>query len=365
MTWTNPRPVVDPTQLDKVSERYDTTLLMKDNYFNIPTDKNTLFNLYKTMYKIRAFETKAWQLASEKRSLPIHPYTGHEAVTTGVCSRLTNRDYIVTNHRPYGHYLAKGGSIEKAMAELFGKVTGVNKGIGGELYLSEPEIGYVTSSMIVGACLTIATGVALGSKLTKNDRFGMQYTVCFFGDAAVTNGAFHEALEMAALYKLPIIFVCENNGYSTNTPALEYTTTPNVIQRIAGYGITGQVVDGTDVLSVSAATQVAKYHIADYGTPYFIEALVPRIGAHKQQLVEVRPEDKIFYAKMRDPISRYASALVENHVVASSGISMVHEEIEHILNYAVEQAEKARMPTIEELKALTFSTINCNATTIN
>ena len=312
----------------------------------LPSDEG-MRALFKTMLTIRRFEERAWKSAKEGKSLPIHPYTGHEAVSTGICSLLNNTDKIIVNHRPYGHYIAKGGSLDRAMAELYGKRTGVNAGIGGELYLSDPSIGYITSDMIVAACITIATGVGLSMKLQKTD----DVVVCFFGEAATTNGAYHEAMIMASLYKIPVLFVCENNGYSTNTPAIEFKTNELVSPQAAGYGFPVNTIDGTDVLVVRDAGQKALWHIRNNKTPYFLEALVPRIGAHKQQLVEARPDDRILYANMRDPILKYKSVLISNGLMSYLDAAYIESDISNEINNAVTFAERDTALTIDELRA--------------
>ena len=200
MTWVHaPGPKSDL----RVSQVAHREALKRLGPLHSPLSKVDLLYLYRTMLRIRAFEERAWKAARDKEGLPIHPSTGHEAVAAGVCSLLTRRDRVISNHRPFGHFIAKGGSIEALMAELFGKKEGVCKGLGGEMVLSDSSIGYIISSMIVGACITIATGVGLALKMSDSKALA----VCFFGDAASTNGAYHEALTMASLYKVPVLFV--------------------------------------------------------------------------------------------------------------------------------------------------------------
>jgi pyruvate dehydrogenase E1 component alpha subunit len=286
------------------------------------------------MLRIRTFEERAWKAARDGEGLPIHPSTGHEAVATGVCPLLLNEDRVISNHRPFGHFIAKGGSIRALMAELYGKSEGICKGMGGEMVLSEPSIGFMISSMIVGACITIATGIGLALKLKRSNHIA----VCFFGDAASTNGAFNEALTMASLYKVPVLFICEINGYSTNTPAVEYMPTQMVVDRASTYGFPSAVVDGTDVLAVREAAQNAIWHIRRHGTPYFLEALVSRIGPHKQILVDSRTPERTRYARMRDPLTRFRSSLVSegilNDATDSSMRQRVRKEVEDSVLFA-------------------------------
>jgi TPP-dependent pyruvate/acetoin dehydrogenase alpha subunit len=290
--------------------------------------------LYQTMVRIRAFESAVLENARKGDALAIHPYTGQEAVSTGVCSVLKASDKIFTNHRPFGHFIAKGGSMKGLMAELYGKSNGVCKGLGGEMNLSEPRIGFMMSDMIVGACITIATGAALKEKMEKS----MNTVVCFFGEAASANGAFHEGLMMAALWALPIIYICENNGYSTNTPSQEYFLSETVATRAAAYGMKTSVVDGTDVVSVRQKTEEALWWTTHGRGPCFIEALVRRIGPHKQELIDSRSEDEKRLARMRDPVKIFRSMLMEESILSEDLESEIRanaaSEVEEAIKFA-------------------------------
>jgi pyruvate dehydrogenase E1 component alpha subunit len=309
-----------------------------------------MLRLYETMLTIRAFEERAWAAALTGEGLPIHPSTGHEAVAVGVCSLLSPRDRVVSNHRPFGHFIAKGGSIPELMAELFGKSTGVCRGLGGEMILSEPKIGFMISSMIVGACLTIATGVSFASHMKKST----DITVCFFGDAASTNGAFHEALTMASLYRLPILFVCENNAYCTNSPDVEYMPTEMVSHRASGHGFPTSAVDGSDVLAVREAARRAIWTIRHVGGPYLLEALVSRIGPHKQILVDSRPPEVARFARMRDPIIRFASSLRAEGVLDAAEERAIHKRVSRLVKDAVEFARHSPSLTVEKAWSYTY-----------
>lgn len=316
----------------------------------LPSARETL-RLYELMVRIRRFEERAWQAARDGEGLPIHPSTGHEAVAVGVCSQLSRRDRVVSNHRPFGHFIAKGGSLKSLMAELFGKERGVCKGLGGEMVLSEPSNGFVISSMIVGACLTIATGVGLSLKMRSSDAIA----ACFFGDAASTNGAFHEALTMASLYNVPTLFVCENNGYSTNSPSVEYMPTEMVSDRASSYGFPTAVVDGTDVLAVRQAARKAIWHIKNRGTPYFLEALVSRIGPHKQILVDSRRRDRIQYARMRDPLTRFRSGLMAEGILSAKMDASIESRVRREVREAVAFARKGRPVPVESLASYIYA----------
>jgi len=310
-----------------------------------------MLKLYRNMVRIRAFETAVLENAKKGASLAIHPYTGEEAVSTGVCSVLRTQDKVVTNHRPFGHFISKGGSMNGLMAELYGKSNGVCKGLGGEMNLSEPRIGFLMSDMIVGACITIATGVALKEKMDKTKNA----VVCFFGEAASANGAFHEGLMMASLWGLPILYVCENNGYSTNTPAVEFLSNEIVTPRVAGYGIRTTVVDGADVVGVRQRTEEALWHIRKGGGPCFIEAIVKRIGPHKQELVDSRLEDERRLARMRDPIRMFRAQLMEERVLSESKDVKVNDEARTEVAEAMRFAEKGQKLTPAQAQRFVYS----------
>ena len=307
--------------------------------------------LYRNMLRIRAFETTVLENARNGASLAIHPYTGQEAVSTGVCSALRRQDKLVTNHRPFGHFIAKGGSMNGLMAELYGKSNGVCKGLGGEMNLSEPKMGFLMSDMIVGACITIATGVALKEKMAKTKNA----VVCFFGEAASANGAFHEGLMMASLWGLPILYVCENNGYSTNTPAVEFLSNEIVAPRVAGYGIRTTVVEGADVIGVRQRTEEALWEIRNGRGPYFIEALVQRIGPHKQELVDSRLEDERRIARMRDPIRMFRSQLIEEQILTDAIDIRMRADAKTEVEEAMRFAEKGQRLTSEQAQRFVYA----------
>jgi TPP-dependent pyruvate/acetoin dehydrogenase alpha subunit len=292
-----------------------------------------MLRLYRNMIRIRAFESSVLENAKNGASLAIHPYTGEEAVSTGVCSVLKKQDKVVTNHRPFGHFISKGGSMNVLMAELYGKSNGVCKGLGGEMNLSEPKIGFLMSDMIVGACITM----------------------CFFGEAASANGAFHEGLMMASLWGLPILYVCENNGYSTNTPAAEFLSNEIVAPRVAGYGIRTMVVDGTDVIGVRQRTEEALWQIRHSLGPCFVEAIVKRIGPHKQELVDSRSEDERRIARMRDPIKMFRSQLMEERILTDALDIQMNLEATTEVEEATRFAEKGDRLTSEQAQRFVYS----------
>jgi TPP-dependent pyruvate/acetoin dehydrogenase alpha subunit len=277
--------------------------------------------MYEKMVEIRLFEEEI--LRREEKGLAIHSCAGHEAVAIGVISQLSSSDLVVSNHRPWGHFLAKGGGLGESFAEILGKPQGVCKGTGGEMGICKPEIGFVQSTMIVGACLTLDCGVALSVKFDAIGRSPFNkgdgaIAVVFFGEGATTNGAFNEALTMAKLYHLPLLFVCENNGLSGNTPASEYMSTELVTHRASGYGFPSMVCDGSDVLAVWEAAQKAIDYIRKERGPYFLECLVARINRHKvPRMPDVRTPEVKRMARMRDPLLKLKSALTSEGMLTS------------------------------------------------
>lgn len=348
MTWKHSS-VVPKTPLSAAQHAHQEST-RSEAHSTVPSPA-LMLRLYRNMVRIRAFESAVLENARKGASLAIHPYTGEEAVSTGVCSVLRTQDKVVTNHRPFGHFISKGGSMNELMAELYGKGNGVCRGLGGEMNLSEPKIGFLMSDMIVGACITIATGAALKEKMdrTKNA------VVCFFGEAASANGAFHEGLMMASLWGLPILYVCENNGYSTNTPAHEFLSNEIVAPRAAGYGIRTTVVDGTDVIGVRQRTEEAVWRIRHGRGPCFVEAIVKRIGPHKQELVDSRSEAERRLARMRDPVKMFKAQLMGEAILTEAVDSRMQAEVKGEVERAMRFAEKGARLTSEQAQRFVYA----------
>src|SRR5580698_2639596 len=205
-------------------------------------------SLYRRMLLLRRFEERVYRLFLEGE-IPgtLHQYQGQEAVAVGVCDALTRDDWITSTHRPHGHALAKGVSARSAMAELYGKRTGCCSGQGGSMHLGDPDVGMLPAIAIVGGGNTVVTGLGLAMKLRRRD----QVAVCFFGEGATNEGAFHEGINFAAVEQLPIVFCCENNLYGASTPYTRVSRVANVADRAAAYGVPAQIVDGMDALAVS------------------------------------------------------------------------------------------------------------------
>ena len=243
-----------------------------------------LLSLFRTMLIIRNTEEELARC--HQRGLifgACHTYVGQEAISTGVCAHLTNDDPIFSTHRGHGHALAKGMPPRELMAELFGRATGCSRGRGGSMHLFSPEIGMMGTSGIVGPCILQACGGGYSSKLMKTGRVA----AAFFGDGAVNNGAFHEGLNMASIWKLPVLFICENNQFATEVPFSYSSGSPHVGRRAANYGLPGFEVDGNDVLAVTEVAREAVARARSGGGATLIECKTYRTRAHAEGMGEI------------------------------------------------------------------------------
>jgi pyruvate dehydrogenase E1 component alpha subunit len=298
------------------------------------------------MLSLRRFEERAYELFLQNRIHgTMHLGLGQEAVAAGVATSLRQDDYTLATYRGHNHVLARGAPMEACMAELFGRASGVCKGKGGSMHLTSVGHGAMGSYAIVGAHLPIACGIGWSSKL----RSTKQVTVCFFGDGATNIGAFHEALNLAAVWKLPVVFICENNLYMEFTPIGCVTAVERpAADRAGAYGLAPLVVDGNDVEAVYEAARDATRKARDGGGPSLIEALTYRYSGHSRtDPGRYRPEGELDEWRKRDPIIRLREALIASGTSPEDlrGIeSVVEEEVEA----AVERALSAPEPSIEE-----------------
>ena len=268
-----------------------------------------MLEAYRLMARIRCFETKVASLYAEgKISGFVHLYSGEEAVAVGVCLALEHRDFITSTHRGHGHLIAKGGDVNRMMAELLGKRTGYCLGKGGSMHIADVKLGILGANGIVGAGLPIAVGAALASKLDCSGAVG----VSFFGDGASNQGTFHESLNLASIWKLPAIFVCENNEYAISTPKEKSSVVADLAIRAAAYGIEGIVVDGANVLEVHAAAQSAVNKARAGGGPTLIEAKTFRFCRHNEGGEEYRTADYLGRLKQSYPLE-IARASLSRH----------------------------------------------------
>ncbi len=264
--------------------------------------------IYLTMAKIRAFETKALKLfENNKLRGSVHLYIGEEAVAATVCSRLTDADYITSTHRGHGHCIAKGADLNKSMAELMGKATGYCKGRSGSMHIADFNVGNLGANAIVGGGIPIAVGAALSAKLQKQDRVA----VSFFGDGASNEGTFHESLNLASVMKLPIIFVCENNGYGISVPVSQSTSVKDISVRAKAYDMPGETVDGNDPESIDAAFGRALARAKAGEGPSLIECKTYRwMGHWTGDPQTYRTREEVESWKKRDPIKHWREHLI-------------------------------------------------------
>ena len=264
-------------------------------------------DLYRRMQLIRRFEERVYLLYLQGE-LPgtLHQSQGQEAVAVGICDVLRRTDWITSTHRPHGHALAKGVDVNAAMAELYGKATGCCGGKGGSMHLGDPSVGMLPAIAIVGGGNTVVTGLGLAFKLMRTD----QVAVCFFGDGATNEGAFHEGLNFAAVQHLPIVFACENNLYGASTPFHQISLVPDVASRAAAYGVRGEIVDGMDVLAVREAAVRAVSDARAGDGPVLLEFKTYRFAGHSRGDVRgYRSREEEAEWKARDPIVRLRERL--------------------------------------------------------
>jgi pyruvate dehydrogenase E1 component alpha subunit len=308
-----------------------------------------LIKMYTTMVKIRTFENRVAELFADGK-IPgfVHLYVGEEAVATGVCANLTDKDFITSTHRGHGHLIAKGGDIKKMMAELFGRQTGYCKGKGGSMHIADLDLGIMGANGIVGGGPPLASGAALACQYLGNDGVA----VCFFGDGASNQGTTHEAMNLAACWKLPVVFVNENNMYGISSCTLNSMCVPNVADRAAGYDIPGVVVDGNDVVAVcEAAAEGIKLARQGKG-PSLIECKTYRHRGHFEgDPCAYRDDAEVEEWKEKDPIPRLEKKLLEMEILTQSKIDEIKKALQNDLAAAEKFAEESPYPDVSELTA--------------
>ena len=282
-----------------------------------------------------------------------HTYVGEEAIAAGVCAHLRPDDAVFSTHRGHGHALAKGVSPHEVIAELFGRATGCSQGRGGSMHLFKPEVGMMGTSGIVGPCILQATGAGYSFKLLKTDQIG----VAFFGDGAVNNGAFHEGLNLASIWKLPTLFICENNLYATEVPFAYSAGNPNVGNRGPAYGMESVTVDGNDVLAVYEAAQEAVQRARGGEGPTLIECRTYRTRAHSEGMRDAgyRTQEEVEEWKERDPIKRFSEWLLENEEAGTETLAAIEAEVKTTVADAEEFARNSPWPEPDTVIEHVFS----------
>jgi len=310
-------------------------------------NENSIVEMYKTMLKIRKFEQVAMNTFAEGK-IPgfVHLYIGEEAVATGVCANLKDSDYITSTHRGHGHILAKGGDLKFMMAELFGKATGYCKGKGGSMHIADATKGILGANGIVGAGHNIAVGAGLSAQYRGTD----QVCVCFFGDASTNQGTFHESLNMASVWKLPVVFVCENNLYGISMSQNRHQAIKDVADRGVAYNVPGIVVDGNDVFAVYEAAEEAIKRAREGKGPTLIECKTYRHRGHFEGdpcVYKPTEEQEEWLAK--DPIPRFEKYLVENEILTEERLKEVQDKVESQIDEAVDFANNSPYPELESV----------------
>jgi len=309
--------------------------------------RDKLLWVYERMRLIRTFEDKVAQLFAQGL-LPgfVHLYAGEEAIAVGVCAHLTDRDYITSTHRGHGHCIAKGVDINAMMAELFGKATGACKGKGGSMHIADVSKGMLGANGIVGGGGPLACGSALTAKVTGSD----SVTVCFFGDGAAEQGTIHEAMNLAAIWKLPVIFVCENNLYAESTPWFYHCAAKDIADRGVAYNIPGVLVDGTDVFAVYEAAGEAVARARRGDGPTLIEARAFRYYGHFQgDPLTYRTKEEEEEYRRRDPIDQFRRRVLERNLLTAAELDAIDARARELVEAAVRFAQESPYPAPEEL----------------
>jgi TPP-dependent pyruvate/acetoin dehydrogenase alpha subunit len=320
--------------------------------------KDKLLKMYRTMQTIRQFEERLRELFKDGK-VPgfVHVSIGEEASATGACATLTDKDYITSTHRGHGHLLAKGGKLRPMMAELFGKKTGYCKGKGGSMHIADFSIGILGANGIVGAGLPIATGAALAAKIRGSN----EVAVCFFGDGASNEGVFHESLNIASSWKLPVVYVCENNLYGEFTAGKDVTSVKDIADRARGHDMPGVIVNGNDVVEVYETTLQAVERARRGEGPTLIECKTYRWEGHvvgEEAFLgkrAYRPQDEIEEWKKRCPLISFEKRFTANNMVTQAELDAVKAEVKSAIEDAVQFAVDSPLPAPEEALEDMFS----------
>ena len=314
------------------------------------------------MVRIRVCEESLVEPILEgKIKCPVHLYSGQEAIAAGVCAVLKKEDYVFGTHRSHGHYLAKGGGLRELIAEIFCKETGCSRGRGGSMHVCAPEIGMVGSAPIVAGTISLALGAALASKIRKEKRV----TVSFFGDGATGEGVLYESLNFAALKKLPIVFACENNLYSTHMAIKECRPENNIFKIGIPFCIVSYRVNGNDVLSVYEIAKEAISICRSGRGPVLIEFMTYRLRGHvgpddniQGNHTDIRPKEEVEKWRRKDPIKNLEKYLVKNRIFKKEKLERINHEVEEEVRLAHDYAKKSPSPKSKELVKYVFKEVS-------
>lgn len=320
--------------------------------------KELLQDLYKIMLRIRLTEESiVGPILNREIICPCHLYSGEEAIAAGICAALTEKDYIFSNHRSHGHFIAKGGSIEEMLAEIYGRETGCSRGRGGSMHLIKPNIGMLGSAPIVSGTISLAVGAALASSI-RDDR---SVTVSFFGDGATGEGVLYEAMNFASLKKLPILFVCENNFYATHMSINDCRVQRNIHNIAEPFSVANEIIDGNDVLMVYEAGKKAIDKCRGGEGPVFLECVTYRFRGHvgpddniQGVHIDIRPREEMEYWLKRDPIIKLEKILLKNKILSNYSLESIKKEIEKEVSDAHAFAKKSKYPERKDLSKYVF-----------
>ncbi|MDD4870867.1 MAG: thiamine pyrophosphate-dependent dehydrogenase E1 component subunit alpha [Kiritimatiellae bacterium] len=308
--------------------------------------RNQKCEMFRRMVTIRRFEEEVKRLyRAGEITGAIHLYIGQEAVAVGTCAVLRDDDYVTSTHRPHGHCIAKVFDLKRTMAEMMGKATGLSGGFGGSMHQFCKDKGFLGGNGIVGGGIGIALGAAFSAQYRGTD----QVTVCFFSDGAANQGVLYECLNLAALWKFPVIFMCENNRYAATTPVEKSACTKDIAPRAAPYGIPWAICDGNDVLDVYRCVSEAVSRARAGQGATFIEAKTYRVEPHCGIIADERNKDELttWMSAAQDPILRFEARLLQEKTLSADDIKAIREEVEKELEDAVEFARQSPSPTLE------------------
>ena len=316
-------------------------------------EDSKLLRIYRTMLKIRMFEERVTR-EFRKGDMPgfVHTYIGAEAVSTGICTHLDDDDYISSTHRGHGHCIAKGCSVKDMLAELYGRETGLCKGRGGSMHIADFARGMLGANAIVGGGIALAAGGALAIQ-TRGEK---GVAVTFFGDGACNQGILHETMNLASIWKLPLIFVCENNDWAESTPVSYSTSVTNISSRASAYGFPGLTVDAADAIAVYQAAKEAVIRARNEQGPTLIEAKIGRmIGHYLGDPEGYRSKELKEEAKSKDPIPPFESMLIQNEILGKEDLLKTRQEIEKKLDDAVNYAKISPLPNGSAVEAEVYA----------
>lgn len=310
--------------------------------------KERLLWMFRTMCTIREFEERALAEVTARRTFGgMHSSAGQEAVPTGICAHLGPKDAIASTHRGHGHCIAKGVDPRLMMAELFGRITGTNRGKGGSMHIADMSKGMLGANGVVGASVPLAVGAALAARLRGED----SVAVAFFGDGGANQGVIHESMNLASIWKLPVIFVCENNLYAESTPVEYSSSVPDLARRAAGYGMPGVIADGMDVLDVYDKAGAAIGRARAGQGPTFLECKTYRYYGHfsgdNPRTYRTEEEERAY--RSRDPIQALRQRLITEKVCTTEELDAIQQEVKAYIEDAVRFADQSPLPAPEEL----------------